>query len=103
MKAIHKGFHQQPPAAFGNCDHLAGFLGIAGQGLFTQNMFAGLKRLYRPRVVKVVGQRNIYKIHLRVNQQGFIIVVDLIDLMLSCQRGRLCRQTCGQCVNFTIA
>ena len=82
VKAIHKGFHQQAAGILCSASHLLGLFCAARQRFFAQHVFAGVKRLYCPGMMKMIGKRKINDLDFRIFQQGIVTVIDPFDVIV---------------------
>ena len=73
MVPVHEAFHDlQTGECFSRRQKLAGIGRIQPQGLFTQDVLAGLEGLDRPFHVQVIGQWNVDGLDAVVGQQFFV-------------------------------
>ena len=102
METIHECFHQQSPDTLSSRKHLLGLFCAARQRFFAQHVFAGVKRLYGPGMMQVIGKRNINDLNSRIRQQGIITVIDLFNVIVSgdffSRRRRPRRQSMHGCI-----
>ena len=73
----HIGLGHQQARGIAGRDQPVDLIGLQRDGLFGQYMLSGGDGLLRPFDVKVVGQRDIDRLHRRIGQQGIIAAMDL--------------------------
>ena len=89
MVADDEGFLDQQSGFVARRDQVLGLGRVHGERLFAEHMLAGFERLDRPRHMKVIGQRVVHHIELRVLDQRLIGAVRPRD-------AELCRQLFGR-------
>ena len=85
VRADHEGFTDLDAGAVPRRQQGPGLLGIQAQRFFAQNMLARFHRLEGPRDVKLVGERVVDRLNLRIPQELFIRSIGLGDAELACR------------------
>ncbi|MNN18930.1 hypothetical protein D3C81_1321500 [compost metagenome] len=82
MMPVHHRLCKQHPCVRASFNHELRFPCIQRDGLLAEYMLARLSRLNRPFLMKVIGKRNVHRLHIAVLKQLLVAAVSLLHLKL---------------------